>query len=105
MEEIRRTIKLSIEVSLMYRSEKRESKISGRREGRKTKYSENDKSRVYKEQLMIIDYDTTISELIVSTFWREKERKSCIFRFLYKFMPISTLFARELHTFNSFVDL
>lgn len=35
MEEIRRTIKLSIEVSLMYRSEKRESKISGRREGRK----------------------------------------------------------------------
>lgn len=54
---------------------------------------------------MIIDYDTTISELIVSTFWREKERKSCIFRFLYKFMPISTLFARELHTFNSFVDL
>lgn len=54
---------------------------------------------------MIIDYDTTISELIVSTFSKEKERKSCIFRFLHKFMPISTLFARELHTFNSFVDL
>lgn len=29
MEEIRRTIKLSIEVSLMYRSEKRENKIGG----------------------------------------------------------------------------